>query len=128
MIISPFILIYGIYILFNGHLTPGGGFSGGAILGSAISLYAITFGAAKVRTIFSFKTLLLSIGIALLFYALVKGYAFIMGASELSTGIPLGTPGNLFSGGLILPLNISVGIVVASTVYGLYALFSEGEV
>jgi multicomponent Na+:H+ antiporter subunit B len=57
-------------------------------------------------------------GAALLFYALVKGYAFVMGASGLSTGISLGTPGNLFSGGLILPLNISVGIVV----------FSEGEV
>jgi multicomponent Na+:H+ antiporter subunit B len=128
MIISPFIVIYGIYILFNGHLTPGGGFSGGAILGSALSLYAITFGPQKVRTIFSFKTAMVLIGIALLFYALVKGYAFVMGASGLSTGIPLGTPGNLLSGGLILPLNISVGIVVASTVYGLYALFSEGEV
>ncbi|MCL2791705.1 MAG: hypothetical protein FWD87_01315 [Spirochaetaceae bacterium] len=128
MLISPFILIYGIYILLNGHLTPGGGFSGGAILGSALSLYAISFGAQKVRTLLSFKTLLISISIALLFYAIVKGYSFVIGASGLSSGIPLGTPGNLFSGGLIVPLNISVGIVVAFTVYGLYALFSEGEV
>ena len=128
MLASPFIMIYGIYILVNGHLTPGGGFSGGAILGSALSLYAIAFGAKKVRIIFSFKTIMVSTGITLLFYALVKGYVFVMGSSGLSTGIPMGTPGNLFSAGLIMPLNISVGIVVTCTVYGLYALFSEGEV
>jgi len=127
-VICPFILIYGIYILFNGHLTPGGGFSGGAILGSGLSLYAITFGAQKIRKLFSFKSIMVLIGVALTFYALVKGYAFVIGASGLHTGIPLGTPGNLFSAGLILPLNIAVGVVVSSTVYSLYALFSEGEV
>ncbi|MCL2699411.1 MAG: hypothetical protein FWE68_03780 [Defluviitaleaceae bacterium] len=128
MLICPFILVYGIYILFNGHLTPGGGFSGGAILGSALSLYAIAFGAEKVRKIFSFNTMLIAVGGALLFYSIGKGYSFIMGASGLAVGIPLGTPGNLLSGGLVVPLNFSVGIVVGSTVYGIYALFSEGEV
>ena len=128
MMAAPFIMVYGIYILFNGHLSPGGGFSGGAILGAGIALYAIAFGAEKVRTIFTFKTYTVCSTVALLFYALVKGYAFCMGASGLPTGIPLGTPGNLLSSGLILPLNICVGIVVACTVYGLYALFSEGEV
>ncbi|MDK2901901.1 MAG: multicomponent Na+:H+ antiporter subunit [Thermosediminibacterales bacterium] len=28
----PFILLYGFYIIINGHVTPGGGFQGGAIL------------------------------------------------------------------------------------------------
>ncbi len=30
----PFIIIFGIYIILNGHITPGGGFQGGAILSS----------------------------------------------------------------------------------------------
>lgn len=124
----PFIMIYGIYIILNGHLSPGGGFSGGAILGAGLSLYALAFGAKKTRKMFNFKTYTLCSSIALIFYALVKGYAFCMGASGLNTGIPLGTPGNILSAGLILPLNICVGIVVACTVYGIYALFSEGEV
>ena len=128
MLAGPFIMIYGAYILLNGHLSPGGGFSAGAILGAGLSLYALAFGAEKVRTIFHFKTYIYLSCIALLFYALSKGYSFFMGASGLSTGIPLGTPGNILSAGLILPLNICVGIVVACTVYGLYALFSEGEV
>lgn len=31
-LLYPFILLYGLYIIVNGHLTPGGGFQGGAIL------------------------------------------------------------------------------------------------
>jgi multicomponent Na+:H+ antiporter subunit B len=128
MLAGPFVMVYGAYIVFNGHLSPGGGFSGGAILGAGLCLYAAAFGAEKVRTMFTFKTYTLLSSTALLFYALSKGYAFYMGASGLPSGIPLGTPGNILSAGLILPLNICVGIVVACTVYGLFALFSEGEV
>ena len=128
MLVAPFVLVFGIYILLNGHLTPGGGFSGGAVLGVGIALYAVAYGVKKVRKIFSFKVLMGCMCGALLFYALAKGYSFIMGASGLSTGIPKGTPGNLFSGGLLVPLNVAVGIVVACTLYNLFALFSEGEV
>ncbi|MDE6918934.1 MAG: hypothetical protein K2P89_03405, partial [Lachnospiraceae bacterium] len=34
----PMIIIYGIYVILNGHLSPGGGFSGGAIIGSGLIL------------------------------------------------------------------------------------------
>lgn len=134
-LVVPFILVFGAYIIFNGHLSPGGGFSGGAILGAALSLYAAAFGAQRIRRFFTFKTFTVLSSAALLFYAVVKGISFFTGAeesyahaAERSSLLPLGTPGSIFSGGLILPLNICVGIVVACTIYGLYALFSEGEV
>jgi multicomponent Na+:H+ antiporter subunit B len=42
-IIYPFILIFGFYIILNGHLSPGGGFQGGAILASVyISKYLVS--------------------------------------------------------------------------------------
>ena len=126
--LTPFIMIYGIYILFNGHLSPGGSFSGGTILGVGLVLCSLAYGKEQVAKFFPFKMSLLLSSIALAFYAIIKGYAFVVGASGNSTGIPLGTPGNIFSGGLILPLSISVGIVVACTIYTFYALFSEGEV
>ena len=49
-------------------------------------------------------------------------------ANHLESGIPTGEPGAILSGGLILPLNICVGIIVAGTLYGFYALFGEGEI
>ncbi len=35
-ILYPFILLFGFYVIINGHNTPGGGFQGGAILATAI--------------------------------------------------------------------------------------------
>lgn len=35
-IIYPIVLLFGIYVVFNGHLAPGGGFQGGSILATAI--------------------------------------------------------------------------------------------
>lgn len=122
--VVPFIMVFGLYIVFNGHLSPGGGFSGGAILGAGLALYASAFGAEKVRRFFTFKTFGILTSVALGFYAIVKGLVFF----TKGLPIPLGTPGSIFSSGLILPLNICVGIIVACTIYGLYSLFSEGEV
>ena len=37
------------------------------------------------------------------------------------------TPGSIFSAGLILPLDIAVGIVVSLTMYGIYRMFRKGS-
>ena len=127
-ILVPPILIYGIYVVLNGHLSPGGGFSGGAIIGAAIILYLNAFGFEKTQRFFSMKTFKGVTFGALSFYALSKSYSFFTGANHLHSGIPLGTPGNILSSGLILPLNICVGLVVAVTMYGFYAIFRKGGI
>ena len=127
ILLVPISLIFGIYVVLNGHLSPGGGFSGGAIIGSALIMYASAYGTKKTRTFYSFNTFRNIAFGSLMFYGLAKGYVFFMGANHLPLGIPLGTPGSLFSAGLILPLNICVGLVVSSAMYVLYVLFSKGE-
>ncbi|PKP54943.1 sodium:proton antiporter, partial [Candidatus Atribacteria bacterium HGW-Atribacteria-1] len=37
-----FIIIFGFYIIVHGHLTPGGGFQGGAVVGSAFALLLVS--------------------------------------------------------------------------------------
>ena len=126
--IIPFIMIYGIYILLNGHLSPGGAFSGGTILGSVLVLCSISYGQEKVRTFFNLRTFNILCSCSLGFYLLAAGFMFIMWGAGLLELLPTGNPDNIISGGLILPLSISVGIKVACTIYGFFALFSEGEV
>ena len=43
-VLVPPVLIFGIYVVLAGHLGPGGGFSGGAIIGAALILYSNAFG------------------------------------------------------------------------------------
>ena len=126
-IMVPLIALFGIYVVIGGHLSPGGGFSGGAILGAAMILFACSFGTIEVRRVFSYVNCRRIMTGALLFYAALKGCAMYAGANGFYTGIPLGTSGTIFSAGLLLPLNIAVGIIVACTMYILYILFSKGE-
>lgn len=123
----PIILMMGCVVVINGHLSPGGGFSGGAILSTALILAANAYGFDKVHSFFSERTFIISSSTALMIYALSKGYSFFTGANHIHSIIPKGTIGDILSGGLILPLNICVGLIVAGTLYGFYALFSEGD-
>ena len=126
-LLTPLILVFGLYIIFNGHLSPGGGFSGGAVLGAGLILYQNAFGYAKIERFFTYKTFKGLSVCCLLFYSLAKGYHFLTGGNHLESRIPLGMPGNILSGGLLLPLNFAVGCVVACVMYALFTMFRKGE-
>lgn len=125
-ILVPMIIIFGIYVILNGHISPGGGFSGGAIIGAGLILYLNAFGFKKTERFFTEKTFKWVCFGSLSFYCLAKSYSFFTGANNIESHIPHGIPGHILSGGLILPLNIAVGLVVACTMYAFYALFRKG--
>jgi len=125
-ILVPIIIIFGIYVILNGHLGPGGGFSGGAIIGAGLILHLNAFGFQKTGRFFTEKTYKWISFSALSFYCVAKSYSFFTGANHLENVIPKGTPGAILSSGLILPLNIAVGLVVASTMYAFFVMFRKG--
>lgn len=127
VLLAPIVLVFGIYILLNGHLSPGGGFSGGTVLGAGLILYLLAFGFKRVGRLFNYHTFRKVSTAALMFYAISKGYIFFTGANGIPNGIGTGRFGAILSGGLLLPLNIVVGLVVACTMYVLYALFRKGD-
>ena len=127
VVLVPIVLLFGIYVVLNGHLSPGGGFSGGAIMGAGLILYVTAFGFAKIRRFFTYKLYQYVCLVALLTYACSKCYSFYTGANHIPSIIPLGTPGAIFSSGLILVLNICVGFIVTCTMYCFYAVFRKGE-
>ena len=125
-VLVPPILLFGIYIILAGHLGPGGGFSGGAVIGAGLILYLNAFGFAKTERFFTAKTYRRMSFCALACYSLAKSYSFYTGANHIESVIPLGTPGAILSSGLILVLNICVGVVVAGTMYTFYVMFRKG--
>lgn len=127
-IIVPLVIVYGIYVILCGHLGPGGGFSGGAVIGGGLILFALAFGFEPLDSILNLKNYRRIVLCALCFYSLAKCYSFFCGANHLETIFEPGTPGMIFSAGLILPLNIAVGIVVACTMYGFYSIFQRGRI
>ena len=123
--VVPIVLLYGAYVLLFGHLSPGGGFSGGAVIGAALIMIASAYGedvSGRILTERVFKTVTTC---ALSFYCLGKSYTFYTGANGLHSVIGNGTPGNILSAGLIMPLNVAVGMVVACTIYGMYRMIGQ---
>ena len=126
LVLSPCIMLYGFYVLLGGHLGPGGGFSGGVVLGTGLILLSASMGDDVTDRFLSRRRYHAVIFCALGFYSFAKGYVFFTGANGLENHIPKGTPGAILSAGLILPLNIAVGLVVALTMFGFYNLFYRG--
>ena len=120
-----FTAVCAVTILMN--LSPGGGFSGGAVLAAALMIYALVWGDEAASRTFRASILRAVVVCSLGFYCLAKSYSFFTGANHLHSIISPGTPGNILSGGLILPLNVAVGLVVCCTMYSFYMYFRRGE-
>jgi Multisubunit Na+/H+ antiporter, MnhB subunit len=43
-LLAPFIALFAVYVIMNGHVTPGGGFQGGTILGALVIALTIVLG------------------------------------------------------------------------------------
>ena len=122
-IIVPFIQLYGLYVILHGHLSPGGGFSGGAIIAASIILYALSFNLTEGTKKLSHDTSsMLESGGAILF-ACIGLFSILLGTNFLGNkvaGFPSGVPGNLFSGGTIAIITFGIGLKVASTMITLF--------
>ena len=124
-IIFPFVVLFGIYIILHGHLTPGGGFQGGAIIASGVLMLYLANPDIKV----SRNVLLITEGIAGLSYVVLGASGLFMPEqSFLANFLPLGNPGYILSAGILLPLYIAVGVKVASEFSGIIDdLFSPSQ-
>jgi len=137
-IILPLVLIFGAYVIMHGHLTPGGGFQGGAVAASAVALLAITFGFQRWKRTKGSLSFLEDLG-AVAFVALGFlgiGYTFfrnvLAGAGGLfGAPVPFGpNPGWLNTGGTLPLMNWAVGLKVIAglgAVVLLLGLFGGGD-
>ncbi|HZJ78116.1 MAG TPA: MnhB domain-containing protein [Clostridia bacterium] len=122
-IILPFLSIYGLYVILHGHISSGGSFAGGIIVGLSVIGFSTVYGIKKGREKIPEKMLVYTESYGTLWYGLLGLVGILKGAPFLSNklaGISLGTPGTLFSGGLITLIGFGVGLRVASTVITLF--------
>ena len=112
----PLILLFGAYIFIHGHLTPGGGFQGGAIVASAFILAYL--GCRGRRFNETGSQIIESLG-GLIFVTFgLIGLAF-SGHYFLSNFLPKGELNTLFSAGIIPIIYIAIGFKVGSELAGI---------
>lgn len=113
------ILVYGIYIVLHGHVSPGGGFAGGVIIALSLIHLVLAYGkdmvlerlSERLSAVWERTGALIFLGVSLL--GIPAGYFF-------KNFLPSGEPFHLLSAGTI-PLNyIAIGLKVWA---GLFAIF-----
>ena len=122
----PYILLFGLYLISFGHLSPGGGFQGGVVLASAVLLLCLSRGLEPTVRLFTSRTVS-ALEIAAFALFLVMGAAgLVVGVSFLGNFLPLGKAGAVPSAGFILFLNVVIGLEVgAGITLLLFALLRE---
>lgn len=114
-VIYPIVLLFGIYVVFNGHLAPGGGFQGGSILATALLiLYYIDLKKkTNLQRIFTIEKWLY---LALLSMSMIS---FLTRGVWFTNFVPLASD-PLLKSIFLITLNILIGAKVA---LGLTAIF-----
>jgi multicomponent Na+:H+ antiporter subunit B len=114
------ILLYGIYILLHGHVSPGGGFAGGVIIALSFIHLMLAFGKetaleklSKSKAAF-FESLGAIIFLAIATLGFMGGYLFLNFFTDK------GEPFHLFSAGIIPLCNIAISMEVGA---GLFSIF-----
>ena len=113
-LIFPAILVLGAYVFIHGHLTPGGGFQGGAIIATGFLLMMMAYKDYKV----SHGVLMWVESLAGITFAGIGIVGLIYSQSFLENFLPVGSLNALFSGGVIPIIYIAVGFKVAAELTG----------
>ncbi|CQR48038.1 putative monovalent cation/H+ antiporter subunit B [Paraliobacillus sp. PM-2] len=121
----PFLAILGMYLIFFGHLAPGGGFVGGVVIALIPILLTITYRVEFSEYKFKPDKKKVSEDIGAIGFVLIGLLGILTGSNFLANGqanVSLGDAGELISAGLIPYLNIMIGIKVGA---GLAIIFNS---
>jgi multicomponent Na+:H+ antiporter subunit B len=121
-ILIPGSIILGVYVFINGHLTPGGGFQGGAIIATAIVLLILS----NPSRLLNVKALHFIESISGFTYILIGLAGLLFAGGFLDNRIlPLGTVGDLLSAGAIPIIYSLIGLKVGTELSSIVSSINE---
>jgi multicomponent Na+:H+ antiporter subunit B len=119
-------LVFGIYVVTHGQLTPGGGFQGGVILATAALVLYVGEGFGAFRAVLSHTVIEVAEAVGAGGFVLIGMLAWFYHKPFLTNVLPLGKAHELTSGGTMPLISLATGLEVAGGfVLLLYAFLQE---
>jgi len=123
-LLVPMIMLLGAYIFINGHLTPGGGFQGGAVIASAFALLLLS----RPQKHFSHKVISVVESISGIAFVFIGLLGILLAGGFLDNHIfAMGKFGTLLSAGAIPIIYILIGLKVGSELTGIVRNLKESQ-
>jgi multicomponent Na+:H+ antiporter subunit B len=124
-IVAPFVFTFGLFIMFHGADSPGGGFQGGVIVGTVILMLGIAFGIDPTREWVDPRTLVGMIGFGVLVF-LAFGFGTVaLGGGFLHYEVIPVYHAVKYS---IEAVELAIGVIVAGIVSALFFAIDAGTV
>ena len=114
------ILLYGIYIVLHGHISPGGGFAGGVIIALSFIHIMLAFGRELALKKLSQAAASILENFGAIMFLSIALLGFLGGYFFFNFFLHKGKPFDLFSAGIIPLCNIAISLKVGA---GLFAIF-----
>jgi energy-converting hydrogenase B subunit I len=128
-ILFPLTMIFGLYVIAHGHLTPGGGFQGGAIVASGCIMLLVAYGSGwvferiKEKRLAAFESLgaigFITVALLGLVFSTVFFGNFLAGSNLLFGTTPAtgSTLADFNTGGVLPLMNFAVGVKVIAGLF-----------
>jgi multicomponent Na+:H+ antiporter subunit B len=113
LLLIPPTVLFGIYVVTHGQITPGGGFQGGVILASAPLLLYLCSEYSHFRTALPQRLVEISEAIGAAAYIFIGGACVTAGGLFLQNLFPLGKSGSVTGGGTVPFIDVGVGLEVS---------------
>ncbi|MFH0948812.1 MAG: MnhB domain-containing protein [Elusimicrobiota bacterium] len=114
------ILLFGIYIVFHGHISSEGGFAGGVIIALSFIHLMLAYGREIVLKKMSEKVSELLGNIGTVIFIIIAVLGLFTGGYLFFDFLGKGQPFNLFSAGIMPLCNIAISLIVSA---GLFTIF-----
>ncbi|HAY75159.1 MAG TPA: hypothetical protein DCY32_05760 [Opitutae bacterium] len=130
-LIVPVIQIFAFYVLAHGHVSPGGGFQGGVVMGASFILVALAWDLEVALARFSAEKCILVAALGIVLYGGIGFLSMLLGGefldyAELEKVLPVSREMARYHA--MLGVEIGVGFTVTAIIFALYAnLSTEGR-
>jgi len=112
-LVGPTVL-FALYVIAHGHLTPGGGFQGGVVLATAVLLVYLAGEYQHLHGLYPDRAIEGVEAFGAAGYVVIGLAGLALSGSFLANWAPLGTVGHLNSAGSVPLLNVVVGAEIAA--------------
>ncbi|USZ69636.1 cation:proton antiporter [Halorussus salilacus] len=126
-VVAPFVFTFGLFIMFHGADSSGGGFQGGVIVGTVILMLGIAFGIEPTREWVDPETVMVIIGLGTLGFVAVGVGTVALGGAFLDYpvfGDAFGIPHPSKYG--IELVELLIGVIVSGIITGLFFAIAAG--
>ena len=123
--LAGMVVTFGIYIVTHGQVSPGGGFQGGVLLAAPPLLIYLAGEFQQFCRLAPRPLVEAGEAVGAAGYAIIGVIPLFLHAAYLYNFLPLGTPGDIFSGGTVALIDLTVGLEVAGGFIVLLLAFLE---